>query len=377
MAGFGRIQVVVGGQYGSEGKGAVCKWLALESPGLVCCRVGGPNAGHTAYDGKGRGWKLQQVPVGAPVQDGPLVIGAGSEVDPLLLGREICALEEAGIPVASRLLIDQSATILTEQHGWAETEGLAHGEGGLSRRIGSTGKGVGAARADRIWRKAFTVSSDLQVRGETGSTWKVWDPDHGAVAARIPVTDTALYLEGALADGRMVQIEGTQGYGLGLHTENYPFVTSGDCRAIDMLAQAGVSPWSVPEDHLEVWVVFRTFPIRVAGTSGPLRGETTWEELGQPPEITTVTRKQRRVGAWDHELARAALHANGAYTYRGATHVALLFLDYQFPELKGCLDPHRVEQVAGEFLAQRENELEHQIRLVGTGPNHIVRRKNR
>lgn len=376
----GKIQVVVGGQFGSEGKGAVCRWLAMESSPHassypICCRVGGPNAGHTAYDSHGKEWKLQQVPVGALVTDAPLVIGAGSEIDTDILDREILALNDyAGVaPVAKRLRIDQSATFMTTEHGRAEMEGQAHGEAGLTARIGSTGKGVGAARADRVWRKALTMRD---VSSSTRSCWRVWK---STSVLTVDVIDTAAFMRDQLFLNRTVQVEGTQGYGLGLHTPYYPFVTSGDCRAVDMLAQAGLSPWEAEET--EIWVVFRTHPIRVAGNSGPLKYEIGWDQLpGVEPERTTVTKKQRRIGLWDGDLARQALDANGAlsfppFVYRPSpVKVAMLFLDYLFPELAGVRDPERVEAVAGAWLLQHERELQHPIHAVGTGPNTIVRR---
>jgi adenylosuccinate synthase len=369
----GKIQVVVGGQFGSEGKGAVCRWLASQAPAPICCRVGGPNAGHTAFDSSGKEWKLQQVPVGALATAHPLVIGAGSEIDTNILDREILALEDAGIPVAGRLRIDQGATFMAAEYGRAEMEGRAHGEAGLTARIGSTGKGVGAARADRVWRKALTMRD---VCSSTQPCWRVWKTNS---VLMVDVIDTASFMRDQLFLNRTVQIEGTQGYGLGLHTPYYPFVTSGDCRAVDMLAQAGLSPWGATE--LEVWVVFRTHPIRVAGNSGPLKYEIGWDQLpGVEPEITTVTKKQRRIGLWDGELARQALGANGAPSFPRLIYrpsrikVAMLFLDYLFSELAGVQDSERVEAVAGAWILDRERELQHPIHAVGTGPNTIVRR---
>jgi adenylosuccinate synthase len=95
---------------------------------------------------------------------------------------------------------------------------------------------------------------------------------------------------------------------------------------------AGISPWDSAVTEFEVWVVFRTRPIRVAGPSGPLPGETTWDALGLQPEYTTVTGNLRRVGAWDAERAAAAVRDNG-----GAPVVRLAFtmLDQAFPEVAG------------------------------------------
>src|SRR5262245_40999487 len=134
------VDVVVGAQAGSEGKGAVAGWLAANRNYNFAVRIGGPNAGHTIMDARGRRWPLRQVPVAAVVDQAPkLVIGAGSEIDLTVLHDEIAALEEAGYRVANRLYIDREATLLDPSHAEEET----------SIKTGTTGKGIGAARAAR------------------------------------------------------------------------------------------------------------------------------------------------------------------------------------------------------------------------------------
>jgi len=363
-----RIQVVVGGQYGSEGKGAVCRWLA-SGRSTSCVRVGGPNAGHTAYDPTGKEWKLQQVPIGAIANSRPLYIGAGSEIDTDLLESEIRALDEAGFEVSKRLMIDPMATVVLRSHSIEEYGHAArHGTSGLTRTIGSTGKGVGAARADRIWRRAAIIRNlpDVQNDHMVYTNSRVF---------KVKCQDTAWWMRNDGSD--TLQIEATQGFGLGLHQPTYPFATSVDCRAIDALSQAGISPWEVLPDRFEAWVVLRTFPIRVAGNSGPMYREISWEEIGQEPEHTTVTKKQRRIGEWDAKLARAALQANGSDNPwcpgpRCPVKVVITFLDYVFPPLKNCTDAEHILSLAGDWLRYREEELGVSIRAVGTGPKTLV-----
>lgn len=318
---IGKLYVVTGGQYGSEGKGAVAGRIArdLEQRGqqVVGVRVGGPNAGHTVLghcpksceispDGDGHEvakhpWRLRQVPVTAvTAPDSQLIIAAGSEVDLAVLGDEISQLDAAGYKASERLIVDRAATLLTRRHILAETADE------LTDRIGSTGKGIGAARSDRIWRRAETWRDYLESSAHTSSLVEEW-----------------------LGDGAAVIVEGTQGYGLGLHTDHYPHVTSGDCRAIDFLAQAGISPWRMGlkgAPDLKVVVCYRPYPIRVAGNSGELAGETTWEALGLPVEHTTVTQKVRRVGEWDPALATAAWQANGG-SREGVVWAAMTMMD--------------------------------------------------
>jgi adenylosuccinate synthase len=343
------IAIVCGAQYGSEGKGAVAAWLADQMEDPICVRVGGPNAGHTVVSPAGITFKLQQVPTGI-VWGNLCYIAAGSEIDIPLLEREIAWLQKNGIQAEKLLTVDSHATVLTEANQHSETLGQRHGEAGLTAKIGSTGKGVGAARACRIMREAKRIK-DL--------------PNYPA----FNIDNTTALLSSHLDDGGSVLIEGTQGYGLGLHTRFYPYCTSGDCRAIDFLAQAGISPWGHLGVLVEPWLVARTYPIRVAGNSGPMLGETTWEAIGQPQEHTTVTNKVRRVGAWDIQLVREAIEANGGFQVK----FVLTMLDHLFPQLVYETNHGRIEQVAGEYLDKLEHEIGVSICAVGTGPSCIVK----
>lgn len=389
------VYVVVGGQNGSEAKGAVagrvCADLAARGRRVVCVRVGGPNAGHTVIGAcpedctedhapthpgdsprESHPWRLRQVPVAAVTDiEAKLVIAAGSEIDPEVLAREIAQLDSAGYEVTSRLFIDRSATWLTAGHIFREVDSK------LSDRIGSTAKGIGAARADRIWRTAQTWADFVQ-------QWGGSHRPQGVDFRHVYQVDSAEMLHDLLGRaGYAVVIEGTQGYSLGLHTQNYPQVTSGDCRAIDFLAQAGVSPWQRDGDgwgvDTKVVIAVRPYPIRVAGNSGPLKNETTWAELGLPEEYTTVTQKVRRVGAWDPEQVRQAIRANGGPN-RGVVWLALTMQDTVCPEIAGQdsslrgwagrLDDEQamVSAVVGLMLSEVGATMDH-LGYIGTGPD--------
>lgn len=334
---MGKLQVVVGAQFGSEGKGHVAAHLSAKEDRLWAVRVAGPNAGHSVVDTEGRKWALRQLPVAAVANpDARLVIAAGSEIDQAVLQDEIKMLEDAGFKVNERLYLDGAATVIEPGHKFAEE--------GMFERIGSTQKGIGVARAERIMRRAMLLRDFLY---ETH--------------------DTAALLQEALVEGATVQVEGTQGYGLGLHTRFYPYTTSSDCRAIDFLAMAGINPW-VDDDQFEIWVVARTHPIRVAGNSGPLEGETNWEALGFEPELTTVTGRVRRVGAWDEKLVEDAIAANGS------THVrlALTFADYWWPEIHGVSEPGVLTPDMWDRLEEIEENVGAQVQLLGTGPDTMI-----
>lgn len=345
----GRLSIVVGGNFGSEAKGHLTGDLtsadANNDQHVVCVRPGAHQAGHTVVGGDGRRWALRQVPVAAVTNlTADLYIAAGSEVSHDTLLDEVRQLDEAGYKVSDRLIIDRSATWLTDEHIEMETPEK-------ELKTGSTRKGVGAARSERIWRRAELIEKCPLIP----SAWL-----H---------SDTGTMMAEQLRAGAHLVVEGVQGYGLGLHTEFYPNTTSGDCRAIDFLAQCGISPWSAGVPTPDVWVVIRPYPIRIAGASGPLKGETSWKALGLPEEITTVTKKTRRVGEWDPDLVRDAVRANG-----GNVKIAFAMADQVLPDLTdqtGLLEDwldhpgllmwfDRIEKAAGDGST---------VHWVGTGPN--------
>lgn len=348
-----RLTVVVGGQYGSEGKGAIAAHLSKHADGPHwAVRVAGPNAGHTAYDDEGNKFAFRSLPVAAVTNPTAiLVIAAGSEIDPPVLHEEIELAERHGHEVRSRLLIDSSATVITDAHKQTEADQS------LTQKLGSTAKGIGAARADRLMRKAFTWG---EVAGREGLSTQT-------------ELDTGSLLNGALRTHGDVLIEGTQGFGLGLHGIHYPQCTSSDCRAIDFCSMAGVAPWTA--DEMRVVIVARSYPIRVAGNSGPLEGETSWEELGLEPEQTTVTKKTRRVGAWDAGLVRAAVRANGGGGPRGRTEIAWTMADQRFPQVAG-LDGFVELGDLPEEVSAEVNKIEHEtgamVTFIGTSPTTVV-----
>ena len=345
------VHVVVGGQFGSEGKGAVAAALVEryfgEGAQAMSVRVGGPNAGHTAYDYEGRRWALRQVPVGVVKNDaGPLVIASGSEIDLEVLAGEVNALEEAGHSVRSRLFIDEQATVIEAVDKKTEAAG------GFTGKFGSTAKGIGAARARRLRREAPIArdyATELRKLGMLADTNIV-------IPTNMETT------------GMPVVIEGTQGYGLGLHAGWYPYCTAGDIRVCDALAQVGIHAHHPAIDRIEPWVVLRAFPIRVAGNSGPMANETTWQDLGLPEEKTTVTQLVRRVGEWDQHLANAAIEANGR-----VVNVAITMADQLDPTLAGLTDVEQLDgcQVANDWLVDIMDKWPEGAKLayIGTGPD--------
>jgi adenylosuccinate synthase len=299
------VDVLVGGQYGSEGKGHVSSYLAPEYDVLL--RVGGPNAGHKVYEGPGSARTFYHLPSGTlRAGRAQLILGPGAV---LLLPRLIEEITAASVDV-DRLAIDPQAMVVDPKDQSFEAQELVGS-------IGSTGQGVGAATARKVLRSA-AAPPVLLAR----------DADQLKPFLR----PTAQVLEDAFARGKRVFLEGTQGTALSLHHGFYPYVTSRDTTASGCLADAGIPPTRVRK----IIMVCRTYPIRVAnpphGTSGPMTAELTWADVAnrsgldvhelEEHEHSSTTHKLRRVCEFDWALFRKAASLNGP------TDIALSFADY-------------------------------------------------
>lgn len=337
------LWVVVGGQYGSEGKGKVSAFITKQENIDICVRCGGPNSGHSFVDESGQTIVVRQLSTGFVNPRTRLLIPAGAQIDPLVLRQEI---ETLRIP-AERIGIDRNAFIIEEKD--REEERRLH----LRERLSSTLCGVGAAQARRV------------LRGEDARLAKDVTQEHPWIGKCI--TDVSDEVNTAIDHEKKVLIEGTQGFGLSLyHSEHYPKTTSRDTTAAGFLSEVGVSPRLVTE----IVVVFRTFPIRVAGDqAGPMKDEITWEQLqresGYPHPIeewTTVTRKLRRVARFDWELARRAIALNRP-TRLAAN--GLDYIDYKNRER----ELHKnLTAVAQDFVSRLQVTFGVTVQYQGTGP---------
>lgn len=350
----GRLLVVVGGQFGSEGKGHLAAQLGARlAPNSLVIRTGGPNAGHTVWDASGVEHKLRHLPTPIAMrEDINVALAAKSIIDPRVLAAEL-----ARFP-GREVFVDPAATVLEPYH--CEIEGFDT----KMHDIGSTRKGIGAARADRVRRQARTIRQ-----------WSNSGELSDQLSDQITMLGISQLASFTIQRGGDVLIEAAQGYGLGLHTDYYPYCTSDDCTAIDALAAAQISPWALRVPP-RVWMAVRPFPIRVAGTSGPLFSETSWDELGLPEERTTVTNKVRRVGRWDPALARRAARANGVDS--GTLRVGLLMADQVAPEVAGIAEADkflaamRGDSAINEWIERVSNDCGAPVGAVGTGPATMV-----
>lgn len=344
---FGKATIVVGGQYGSEGKGVVVHALAGRRRWGACIRTGGPNAGHT-FHAFGRDFKQQMLPCGWP--HGLLCcLGAGAVVDPMRLLAEFVEARKYSSIGIEDVIVDGAAVILTEQD--RRIEGGV--DGALHRSIGSTGEGVGAARIRKIMRdsSACFLASDVR-RGQfvvNGVDFRDFVVGRGEVRRRAQLIGDVI-------------LEGTQGTGLSLHHGQWPFVTSHDTTASTIAGDAGFGP----HDIGEVILVLRTYPIRVAGNSGPLYEELDWDEMSRLTgrktiERTTVTHKIRRVGRFDDDLARMSAMLNSP------DWIFLTFADYVAPDAVGITRWDDLPWEVLDFVQHVEEVCKVPVGAVGTG----------
>ena len=347
----GKLTVLVGGQYGSEGKGAVAAHVANDYN--VHIRVGSPNAGHTIY-WKGAKHVMQSIPCGWINPDAKIVIGRGALLNMKQFLKELVHILTYYPDFLDRLYIDPEAGILDEK--FHIEEGGTLGE--MHRRIGSTGEGVGPARIARLKRDKEEFHQFKDIADE-------YD------LSRCLAENTPAMIAEWQDKGENILIEGTQGSALSLLHSFYPYCTSIDTNVAGIISEVGIAPIRVTD----VLMVCRTYPIRVAGNSGPMKNEISWEELnhrisvmgGNPidPEHTTVTKKIRRIAEWDDDLHRQSCLLNAP------TQIALMFADYIDPDLYKVTDAEKALQ----SKRLRDFIKAHNIRniaFIGTGPDSMI-----
>lgn len=331
--------VIVGGQFGSEGKGKVAQFWADRSSARAAVRVGGSNSGHTTIETpQAQRRVLRQLPTAAVLPNVICVLPPGSYIDPEILLREI---REVGLP-PERLVIDPRAMLITPEDIEAEQKG------DLVVRIGSTASGTGAAVARRIAR--------MGPKGLADSHPKL-QPYLGSSAET---------LRDILERDERVILEGTQGFGLSvLHSPHYPKVTSRDTTAAAVVAESGLSPRDVDE----VVLVARAFPIRVAGDSGPFGApEIDWGTIAAEgghgdslAEFTSVTGRLRRVGRFDPVLVKEAIRVNRP------DKIVLNHIDY----LDARYPSEGLTSRASEFVSWVVSAIGQQVDLIGAGPDDL------
>lgn len=334
------VTVVVGGQFGSEGKGKVAYFLAREMGASIAVRVGGPNSGHTVIDKSGTPLIFKQLSTAALLPHIICVLGAGSYINPDILAEEIT---RAGLS-SDRLIIGPNAVVIGEREITAEQTG------GLRLAIGSTLSGTGSALLSRISR-----NSPVRLAKDDDRLWPYVQP-------AVP------FMRFRLDAGERIIIEGTQGFGLSLlHSPHYPFTTSRDTTAAAFLSEAGLSPLDVDD----IVMVLRTFPIRVPGSSGPLPNEIDWSAITKESgsavpivEYTSVTRSIRRVARFDASIVQRAI------LYNNPTRIVLNHLDYVDA---ACRNTESLSKKVSFFVKELESLIDRRIDYLGFNASSLVK----
>jgi adenylosuccinate synthase len=342
----GSVDVLVGGQFGSEGKGFVMQHIAHEYS--VLCRVGGPNAGHSVTDPRD-GSKVSYYHLPSGIMHSPnaeILIGPGAVINPEVLLKEIHVAESRGIQVWNRMTIDRNAVVISADDIASEQS--------IVGSIGSTGQGVGAATLAKISRRG---------------TARLAKDTPGVFNNR--VGDTREILDRRISSGARIMMEGTQGTGLSLHHGFYPYVTSRDTTASGTIGEMGIPP----RDVNRVFLVCRTNPIRVqspdGGTSGPMGVELTWDDVAvrsgvaadslRVSEKTTTTKRLRRVAEFDFSWLRRSCSLNRP------TDVALTFVDYIDRANSGVGRFDQLTEETHKFIEHIESVAGAPVSLISTG----------
>jgi len=347
----GKFNILIGGMAGSESKGKISAYLTeLHDPDLIVSHFM-PNAGHTIITD--RKYVSYHLPICAVVSNAPVVIGPGAAINPETFFTE---LETLGID-PSRLIISNRVPLITAEHIYIENQKLEH--------IASTTQGCGACVSSKIMR-----GDDVIRVGD--------DPRFADLNI---VEDIGQIINDFLDKGLTVFCEMAQGFDLCLnHGIEYPYCTSRNIQPAQVMADSGVSPKRVGQ----IYSVIRPYPIRVGnhrGFSGPYAEaeELGWDEVkqrcGSPEdltEITTTTKRQRRIFEFSHE------RFNSMITLVQPDEIALNFVNYINWEDYGKTDWNEISDKTKDWVADQKNTYGVFVSMLGTGPDHhqiVIRSK--
>jgi adenylosuccinate synthase len=333
-AASGRNVVVVGTQWGDEGKGKVVDWLTDHAAAVVRFQ-GGHNAGHTLVI-NGQKTALQLIPSGIMRPGVACYIGNGVVVDPTHLISEIERLEKAGLEVRSRLFISESCPLILPFHVKVDLARELARESSGAGKIGTTGKGIGPAYEDKVARRALRVQDlkhperfaaklkdllalhNFALEGYLNGEALAFEPIFEqamkqAEILRPMMADVGVRIHAANQAGGNVLFEGAQGTLLDIDHGTYPYVTSSNCVAGNAAAGSGVGP-----DKLHyILGITKAYATRVGG--GPFPTELPIDAAGTVghhlstvgQERGTVTGRARRCGWLDAAALKRSILING------------------------------------------------------------------
>jgi adenylosuccinate synthase len=330
----GRNVVVVGTQWGDEGKGKLVDWLTESAQGVVRFQ-GGHNAGHTLVI-NGVKTALNLIPSGIMRPGVKCYIGNGVVLSTAHLFKEISQLEAVGVEVRSRLRVSEACPLILPFHAALDAAREALREQGGSEKIGTTGKGIGPAYEDKIARRALRVQ-DLKYPDRFATKLRDLLTLHNHVLTtflnapavdfdacyaeamshadelRPMMADVSRELNDAHKAGANLLFEGAQGTLLDVDHGTYPYVTSSNCVAGNAAAGAGVGPGML---HYILGIT-KAYCTRVGG--GPFPTELDWQTPDTPgyhmstvgAERGVVTGRYRRCGWFDAALLKRSAQVNG------------------------------------------------------------------
>ncbi len=324
----GRTAVIVGAQWGDEGKGKIVDVLT-RTFSVVARYAGGHNAGHTVIV-NGKKFILQLVPGGILRPECTNVIGNGVVIDPLAFLKEVASLRAAGVKVDGNLFVSNRAQVILPYHRMMEL-GSENAPGGV--KIGTTSRGIGPSYEDKMGRRGLRVADLLDTpllrahienacrekntiahalfNSEPLDAGKMFREYADAAEQIAPfVCDTALLLNRALAEGKSIVFEGAQGTMLDIDHGSYPFVTSSSSTSGGAATGTGVPPSAIDT----VIGITKAYCTRVG--SGPFPSELATARQGEDlrqrgKEFGAVTGRPRRTGWLDLPLLRYAGMING------------------------------------------------------------------
>ncbi|KKN88355.1 hypothetical protein LCGC14_0249180 [marine sediment metagenome] len=356
----GKFNVVVDGQWGSCGKGKTVTSLADKFRPEFVSTTNMPNAGHTAVWDDGRKFVAKSLPVAAILRKWianqgykpTIILGASSafRVENLLKEVEECLLD------ATSLWIHERSGVMTDRHAKMEM-----GQGG-TKHIASTMQGCGAFLAEKIMR-----GEDVELAGGDSRLRRHIFPG------------LSMELNEKLSFDETILHEGAQGFSLDIsHGSHYPFCTSRGTTATQNMADMGINPRKLGD----IYLVIRPFPIRVGnvveggkmvGYSGDCyedQEEMKWADVGEiagvgteefSGELTTVTKRLRRVFSFSKIQLREAVEINGA------NKLVLNFADYLDWNCRGCDDWENLPNIVLDFIGMCEGVAGIPVVIVGTG----------
>ena len=415
-----RTAVIVGAQWGDEGKGKIVDVLS-DNFSIVARYAGGHNAGHTVII-KGKKFILQLVPCGVLRYGCRSVIGNGVVLDPMAFLKEVAALRENGVKVDGNLFVSNRAQVILPYHRMIE---LASENAPGRVKIGTTSRGIGPAYEDKMGRRGLRVADLLDLgllkthienacreknmiahalfNSEPLDSDKMYQEYAQASAQIAPfVSDTAALLNQALAEGESVMFEGAQGTMLDIDHGTYPFVTSSSATSGGAAIGTGVAPNAIDS----VIGVTKAYCTRVGGGPFPTEALDATGDLlrARGNEYGAVTGRPRRCGWIDLPLLRYAGMINGiswlvvtkldvldeldqipvcmAYTINGRSTTEIPAQSSVYDQIKciyakmpgwrtptlGITKLEKLPKAAREYLAFLEKESGARIGMISTGP---------